>query len=156
MLVTILLCFASHGDSKVIHPSVEIARLLDVWHMAAAKADEETYFKYLSDEAIYLGTDATERWTKEEFRKFAHPYFAKGKAWTFEAVKRGVHLSKDGKIAWFDEELKTQNLGPARGSGVLVLEKDGWRIVQYNLSITIPNERFDAVKKLLEASAKAK
>lgn len=134
----------------------EVVKLLDDWHLAAAKADEEGYFKHLSEDSIYLGTDATERWNKTEFRKFAHPYFAKGKAWTFAAVKRGVQFSKDGKVAWFDEELKTQGLGPARGSGVLVLEKDGWKIVQYNLAITIPNDTFPAVKKLLEEAAKGK
>lgn len=150
------MCFIVMLISPLVQPESQVAKLLDDWHLAAAKADEATYFKYLSEDSIYLGTDATERWTKEEFRKFAHPYFAKGKAWTFSANRRGIQFSKDGKIAWFDEELKTQKLGPARGSGVLVLEIDGWRIVQYNLSITIPNDKFAAVKKLLDEAARAK
>lgn len=127
-----------------------INKVLDDWHKAAASADEAAYFNALSEDSIFLGTDATERWNKSAFRRFSHPYFAKGKAWTFAATRRDVILHADGKLAWFDEDLKTQNLGPARGSGVVRLDKDGWRIVHYNLSITIPNEKFPAVKKLLE------
>jgi hypothetical protein len=56
-----------------------------------------------------------------------------------------------GDLAWFDEDLETQNLGPARGSGVLSLRDGRWLIEQYVLSITVPNERFRAVRELLAA-----
>jgi hypothetical protein len=85
------------------------------------------------------------------FRSYAHPYFAKGKAWSFHAVRRDITLGPPG-TAWFDEALKTENLGPARGSGVLLKDANGqWKIAQYNLAITVPNERFAEVKKLLES-----
>jgi hypothetical protein len=131
-------------------PSQEVAKVLDDWHLAAAKADEDAYFRHLSEQSIFLGTDATERWNKEEFRKFAHPHFAKGKAWNFKATRRGISFSPDGKVAWFDEDLKTENLGPCRGSGVLLLEGNTWKIAHYNLTATIPNDKFAAVKKVLE------
>lgn len=135
---------------------LQIARTLDAWHQAAAEAKEEDYFRHLSPDAIFFGTDMTERWNVEQFRKFAHPYFAKGKAWTFKAVKRNVYLAKDAKTAWFDEELETANLGPCRGTGVLVLDGKDWKIVQYNLSTPIPNEIFDKVKKQIEDALKVK
>ena len=62
-----------------------VAAVLDSWHAAAAAADEEKYFAAFTPDAVFFGTDATERWTRDEFRKYAHPYFAKGKAWTFKA-----------------------------------------------------------------------
>ena len=37
------------------------------------------------------------------------------------AVGRAVILSDDGRIAWFDEDLDTENLGPSRGSGAKLL-----------------------------------
>jgi ketosteroid isomerase-like protein len=137
-------------------PPGQVAAVLDDWHKSAAEANEERYFGHLAKDAIFLGTDATERWTRDEFRKFAHPYFAKGKAWSFKATKRNVYLSKEGTTAWFDEELDTPNLGPARGTGVLVLEGQDWKIAHYNLSVPIPNEIFDGVKKQIEAALKAK
>ena len=63
-------------------------------------------------------------------------------------------LSKDGRTAWFDEDLDTPNMGPARGSGVLTRNTDRWRIQQYNLSVPIPNALLDAVKEQIEALAK--
>jgi uncharacterized protein (TIGR02246 family) len=90
--------------------------VLDDWHRAAAQADEARYFSHFTSDAVYLGTDATERWTRDEFRAWAHPYFAKGKAWNFTPSSRHVSLSKDGSVAWFDEVLATPNLGPAQSS----------------------------------------
>ncbi len=130
-----------------------INKVLDDWHAAAARADETAYFGLLTEDAIFLGTDATERWDLPAFRKFAHPHFAKGKAWSFRATRRAVMIGAAGRLAWFDEDLATPNLGPARGSGVLrKLPDGGWRIVHYNLTITVPNERFKEVKALLEAN----
>ena len=121
---------------------------LDDFHDAAARADEERYFAHFAPDGVFLGTDATERWNVAAFRAYAHPYFARGKAWSFRAARRAVVVR--GDLAWFDEDLETQNLGPARGSGVLSLRGGRWLIEQYVLSITIPNERFPAVRDLLK------
>jgi hypothetical protein len=84
-----------------------------------------------------------------QFRAYAHPRFASGKAWAFRSSRRDVTVR--GDVAWFDEELETKNLGPARGSGVLLRDSRGeWKVAQYNLSIPIPNERFAEVKKVIE------
>jgi uncharacterized protein (TIGR02246 family) len=138
----------SHADPAAV------AAVVDDWHAAAAAADEARYFGHMTEDSVFLGTDATERWTKKQFQDYAHPHFAKGKAWSFTSVRRGVTFSKDGTVAWFDEDLSTPNLGPARGSGVLVYDGKNWRISQYNLSVPIPNEIFGEVKKLIEARAK--
>lgn len=126
-----------------------VAAMLDDWHDAAAKADEARYFGHMAEDSVFLGTDATERWSKAAFQAYAHPYFAKGKAWTFRAVKRDIAFSADGRTAWFDEQLDTQNMGPCRGSGVLELRRGSWLIVQYNLSVPIPNERMKEVLGLM-------
>lgn len=128
--------------------------MLDAWHLAAARADADSYFSLMAPGAVFLGTDATERWTKEEFRAYAEPYFKKGKAWAFKAVKRHVAYSSDGNTAWFDEDLDTANMGPARGSGVLVKQGGTWRIAQYNLSVPIPNPLMQQVKKEIEGHLK--
>lgn len=126
-----------------------IAHELDDFHDAAAKADEARYFAHLDASAVFLGTDATERWSVAEFRAYAHPHFANGKAWAFHATRRAIRIAPSGELAWFDEDLATQNLGPARGSGVLVQANGRWLIAQYNLTLTIPNERFPRVKAAL-------
>jgi hypothetical protein len=136
-------------------PVAQVNAMMDDWHKAAASADEARYFSHFAPDGVFLGTDATERWNRDEFRQWARPYFAKGKAWTFKAVKRHVSVSRDGTTAWFDEVLDTPNLGPARGSGVLVWDGKTWKIVQYNLSVPIPNDIFPDVKKLIDAAAKA-
>ena len=131
-----------------------IAAMLDDFHLAAAQADETRYFAHFDEGAVFLGTDATERWTKTEFEAYAHPYFAKGKAWSFHATHRAITMSPDRKTAWFDEDLATPNLGPCRGSGVLLLKDGAWKIAQYNLSVTVPNGVMKDVKALIEARRK--
>lgn len=127
-----------------------VGAVLDDWHDAATKSDEARYFAHFSADGVFMGTDATERWDVPAFRAYAHPHFARGKAWSFRATRRAVMSDAAGQVAWFDEDLATLGLGPARGSGVLRREVDGrWRIAHYNLTITVPNDRFDEVKKLL-------
>jgi len=133
-----------------------ITGVLDAWHAAAAAADEDKYFSYFTPDAVFLGTDPTERWTRDEFRAWAHPYFAKGKAWSFKATSRWVSFASDRTVAWFDEALDTPNMGPCRGSGVLVATTAGWKIAQYNLSIPIPNALTDDVKKRIESYERQK
>ncbi|MBY0485778.1 MAG: nuclear transport factor 2 family protein [Flavobacteriaceae bacterium] len=125
---------------------VAINTLLNNWHKAAANANFNDYFKVLSDDAIYIGTDATENWNKTQFEAFAKPYFDKGKAWSFTALERHIYFSKDKKTAWFDELLNTQ-MKICRGSGVLVKVKNIWMIKHYVLSMTIPNETTNEVVK---------
>ncbi len=128
-----------------------IIDVLDKWHMAASNADFDTYFGYFADDSsIFMGTDATERWTVPEFKAYAKPHFDAGAAWDFTGRNRHIYFSEDGKVAWFDEELDTPNLGPSRGTGVLVLSEGEWKIAHYNLTVPIPNEIVGDVVKRIE------
>jgi len=120
---------------------------LDAWHQAAAAANFNTYFDFMTEDAIFIGTDATENWNKTAFQAFAKPYFDKGKAWNFTALERHIYFNNDKKTAWFDELLNTQ-MKICRGSGVLVLLNGSWKIKHYVLSMTIPNDNTDAVIKI--------
>jgi ketosteroid isomerase-like protein len=151
-------CAASSSEGDAPRPPVAaglgaasvIGGMLDDFHDAAARADEPRYFAHFTDDAVFLGTDATERWTKGAFLAYAHPRFASGKAWAFRATERHIDIASSGSVAWFDESLATERLGPARGTGVVVKQNGEWKVAQYSLSITIPNERFAGVKELLE------
>jgi hypothetical protein len=147
---------ASAQSADGVFATGVVASVLDGFHAAAAAADEEKYFAALAPNAVFLGTDATERWTKDEFRQFAHPYFAKGKAWTYKAKSRWITFAPDRQVAWFDEILESPHLGTCRGSGALISIGGAWKIVQYNLSILIPNALADSVvKQIADAEKKA-
>ncbi len=126
----------------------EANELLDRFHLAAAKARFADYFSCFSEDAIFLGTDAKERWNVTEFKQFAKPYFDKGKGWNYEKKDRHILVSRDGNHASFDEILnhipgdgKAENgYGTCRGSGVLRKVEGKWKIEQYHLTIPIPNE----------------
>lgn len=121
-----------------------INTFLDGWHVAAAKADYKGYFDKIADDGIYIGTDATENWNKKQFEAFSKPYFDKGKTWDFKALQRNVFFSKDGKTAWFNELLDT-HMKACQGSGVLEKTGKDWKIKQYVLSMTFPNEAIDDI-----------
>lgn len=125
----------------------QIDSTLDGWHKAASEANFHNYFGAMTDDAIFIGTDATENWNKSDFQTYAKPYFDAGKAWSFTSIQRNIYFSADKKTAWFDELLSTQ-MKICRGSGVLVLEKGQWKIKHYVLSMTIPNDNSDEVVKI--------
>lgn len=130
-----------------------VGKTLDAFHTAASKADEEAYFGLLAPNAVFLGTDATERWDKAAFRTFARPHFSQGKGWTFKPRNRQIDFSQDGRVAWFDELLDSESYGECRGTGVLEKAADGsWKITQYHLTIPMPNDLAkDFVAKIREA-----
>lgn len=125
-----------------------ITTVLNNWHKAAAEAKYDLYFSFLSDESIFIGTDATENWNKKAFQEFAKPYFDKGRAWDFKPVERHIYMDPSGKIAWFDELLDTW-MKICRGSGVMVKEGKDWKIKHYVLSMTVPNDNVNDVIKII-------
>lgn len=124
----------------------QITKTLDNWHLAASEVRFDDYMNAMTSDAVYIGTDATENWNKTQFMVFAKPYFDKGKAWSFTALERHIYISKDQKTAWFDELLNTQ-MKICRGSGILVKVRKTWKIKQYVLSMTIPNDNTNEVIK---------
>ena len=128
-----------------------IGAVLDNWHLAAAEGDEARYFAHFTPDAVFLGTDQTERWTVDEFRAYASPHFADGHGWTMRASRRAIVV--EGDHAWFDEDLESEGLGPVRGSGVLRRTLEGWAIAHYVLSFTIPNERVRDLRSMLAQAA---
>ena len=121
-----------------------IGQMIDDWHLAAAEADYDGYFSRMTNDAVFIGTDATENWPLMEFKEFSKPYFDRGKAWSFKAAERNIYIDEDGKLAWFDELLDTW-MGICRGSGVAKLENAQWKILHYVLSATIPNDDMQQV-----------
>ncbi|HUZ58834.1 MAG TPA: nuclear transport factor 2 family protein [Hanamia sp.] len=156
IIILFIACiYSCHQSTKNLDGSIpdaakqqsEINSMLDSFNAAAANADYKTYFNFFTDSAIFTGTDATERWDKKEFMVWAKPYFDKKNTWHFTALQRHIYIGPTGTYAWFDELLNTQ-MKICRGSGVLVKQRDDWKIVQYILSTTIPNELLDSVTKI--------
>lgn len=124
--------------------------VLDNWHKAAAEANYDRYFGYMTNDGVFLGTDATENWQNDAFKAFSKPYFDKGKAWSFTAIERNIYISETKDFAWFDELLDTQ-MKICRGSGVLQKVNGEWKIKHYVLSIAIPNENADEIIEIKKA-----
>lgn len=133
-----LFCFVMTLRSQTANEQA-IDIVLDQWHMAAANADFDAYFDKMTDDGVFIGTDATENWQNEAFKSFSKPYFDRGKAWSFTAVERNIYVNESEDFAWFDELLDTQ-MKLCRGSGVLKKENGQWKIAHYVLSIAVPNE----------------
>ena len=116
---------------------VTIDALLDGLHRDAHEGNFQTYFARYSSDAVFLGTDKTERWTIEEFKAYAKPAFADGHGWTYTVVER--NLEGSGNTRWFDETLFNEKLGHCRGTGVVQLINDEWKIAHYALTMLVPN-----------------
>lgn len=128
---------AQSGD-----PGGEPGAVIDALHQAAREADGAAYFALFTTEARFIGTDVTERWTVAEFEAYATPYFSRGQGWDYQVISRDLSILpiECRCVAVFDEVLENASYGTVRGSGVLRLSDDGWKIEQYVLSFAVPNE----------------
>lgn len=126
---------------------IAIGEVLDAYHEAAAAGDWPDYFDLLSEDAVFLGTDASERWSKEVFRRYAED----SAGWVYRPQERHINLTPDGQSAWFDELLASESYGTSRGTGVLIKTASGWRISQYHLTFPIPNELVNGITDEIKA-----
>lgn len=140
VILFVFIGFSSHA---------QLDEWIDNWHLAASNADFDAYFGAMDETFVFLGTAPNERWDKEAFAHFSKPYFDKGQAWDFKASNRNWMFSKNKKMAWFDEDLDTWMEG-CRGSGIAVKKNGEWKLVYYNLTVLIENEKikeFIALRK---------
>jgi SnoaL-like domain len=146
LVLSLLLCsFAAHADASL---RKQVNAFVDRWHDDAAHA-RPAYFDKIAKDGIYIGTDKTERWRRDEFKAWAKPYFKRKSAWAFKAQRRNVYASEDGSIIWFDELLDTQ-MGVCQASGILRRKGDSFEIVHYQLSMAVPNEVGGQVTRLIK------
>lgn len=122
---------------------------MNAWHQAAAVGDEETFFGFMTPDAVYIGTDPTERWLRDELKTWSARYFARDSAWVFKPVDRHIQLSGDGTLAWIDELLDTR-MGKCRSTGILQQADGRWQLAYYHLSIAVPNDKVDKYLLLLK------
>ena len=139
-------------------PEGEVAAVLDRLNAASAAADAEAYFSLYTPEARFVGTDDGEHWTIEELRAYAAPYFAQGKVWSYPARSRTITIAPIACrcIAWFEEQLSNDAYGRTRGSGVMRLTADGWKIEQYVLSLAVPNDLAGPIARIVATYEAAK
>ena len=131
LLMILLAC------SQSVWTLEKINALLDGLHQDAHEGNFKTYFDRYTSDAIFLGTDKTERWTIEEFKAYAKPAFADGHGWTYKVIER--NWEGEGNTKWFDEILFNEKLGHCRGTGVIKLINGEWKIAHYALTMLVPN-----------------
>lgn len=144
------------ASSVVAQSSIEktiINQTLERFHLAAAEANYDAYFNLFAEQAVFLGTDGNERWTKEEFKKYVKPHFNQKIGWLYESTQRNITIVNDTDIAFFDELLFNKNYGQCRGTGILLKVNNHWKILQYNLSIPIPNDLSKQVVGLIQKTS---
>jgi len=132
-IVLIIILFLTQTNWAIEEPDV----LLNGLHLDAHKGNFESYFDRYSPDAVFLGTDKTERWNIEEFKAYAKPAFLDGHGWTYLVIER--NWEGNGNIRWFDEILLNEKLGHCRGTGVVELVNGEWKISHYALTMLVPN-----------------
>jgi len=143
--------FISISTFTYADSDIDIDKTLNSFHQAASEANLHQYFALLTDDAVFLGTDATERWTKTEFKHFVEPLFNKGHGWTYKTLERHITVNKKNNSAFFDELLENKNYGLCRSSGLLYKTEAGWKIAQYNLSVPLPNKIANEIVEQIKA-----
>ena len=127
----------------------DINIMINQWHKDAAESNFDAYFESMSNDGMFIGTDALENWKVSEFKEFTQPFFEDKNTWDFKTLERNIYSDSDKSVVWFDELLDTW-MGICRGSGVIMKDNSEWKIMHYVLSVAIPNENIKeviAVKK---------
>lgn len=122
-----------------------VGMVLDGWHADAAAGNFDEYFGAMTDDSVFLGTDAGERWSREQFMDYAREPFSDGSGWIYFPSERCVAFDADRSTAWVDELLTNAKYGTLRGTAVLERIDGEWKIAHYSLTFLVPNEKAGAV-----------
>ncbi len=142
MLLFSMTAAADNGESDL----AAIGWVIDDFHDAAAHGDKDRYLDHLTGDAVFMGTDEWERWPKNpDFSDYVDSRFENGSGWNYKSVERTIRISESADIAWFDEVLFSEPNGRFRGTGVLTLQDDSWKIAHYAMSFLILNENWNEV-----------
>lgn len=136
--------FAQDPDA-VLRQQVNV--FVDEWHDDATHA-RMAFFDKIAKDGVYIGTDKTELWHRDEFKVWARRFFERKSAWIFKPIKRNLYVSADRHYIWFDEQLLTQ-MGICQASGVIHKTPSGFEIEHYQLSIAVPNDVTAPVTKII-------
>ena len=129
--------------------TARVNAFINEWHDDAAHA-RPAFFDKIARDGVYIGTDKTERWTRDAFREWAKPAFARPVAWAFTPLHRNVQFSKDRSVIWFDEQVRS-SMGILQATGVVRPTAKGFEIVHYQLSIAVPNDVIPQVTGAIKA-----
>ena len=140
MRVIIFIILISASGCNKSNPQKEINNVLDSLHYLASVADQKKYIDLFSKNAVFFGTDIDERWIIDDFNSYVKSRFDTGIGWTYKSNSRNIFVAKNKSTARFDEIVENKSYGEFRGTGVLVLENNEWKISQYNLLLPIPND----------------
>jgi ketosteroid isomerase-like protein len=156
VLLTGLVAVASCAQPPTAQTEA-IDAVLDDFHDAAAHGDKDRYLGHLTEYAVFLGTDESERWPKHpDFSDYVDARFQDGSGWSYRSVERQIQLSESADTAWFDEVVYSETNGRFRGTGVVVREDDTWKIAHYAMSFLIYNENWEEVIAITQQAAAQK
>jgi hypothetical protein len=143
-----LASLAASAQTQDAELARQVNAFVDEWHDDAAHA-RLAYFDKMAKDGVYIGTDKSELWHRDEFKAWARRFFERKSAWSFHATRRNVYGSADKSMIWFDELLDTQ-MGTCMASGVIRKTANGFEIMHYQLSMAVPNEVNGQVVKLVK------
>ena len=129
------------ADSAEQEIGAVIKKMMD----ALNEGDATKLDALLSDRpgAIHIGTDPSERWTKQQLLANIKEAMSVGGN-EVRAEHDEVHVDVEGDVAWTEGTGKFVNESGAqravRITGVLVREGGEWKVTQAHASIGLPNE----------------
>lgn len=116
--------------------------LLNRHHDATVAKNAQALERVFSTDGYFIGTDDTEKWSREELMQKLRESES---GWDLtDCRERQIYSHPEHtKVAVFFEVVRHEKYGLMRGSGVVVVEGGKWRILQYVLSFSVPNEVVD-------------
>jgi len=118
-----------------------IARSM-IFHDAAARADEARYFAHFGRKASFLGTDADGAVGRARSARTRTRISRRARRGSMKSVERHVEFDASGRVALVR---RAPHHGEARAGARKAAcwcgdaeDASGWKIAQYNLSITVP------------------
>ena len=89
---------SSDAQTKNESLKIQLNQILDQWHRDAATFNHTAYIDAMTDNGVFIGTDATENWTRAEFSTWSKPYFDQKRTWNFNPFNRHLYFESATRV----------------------------------------------------------
>lgn len=131
-----------------------VEKVLDAYGKAAQNKDLPGMMQYLSDDALLLGSDPSEFWTKQAFEQMlTYAFKPENPSPMYKLDKRVVRMGQDGNSAVVIEQgifMPVSTTVPIRTIYYLIKTGNDWKINLWNIGMTPQNADLTAINKAVE------
>lgn len=144
---TLCMLLAAYSIQAQSFKAAEVEAVDKQFDEGLLRPDLNVTFKHVADDAIFYGTDPTDKWTAATFRKMLERNIADRRP-TPITVSRTITPVAAGTMAIVTKQVNWSIFKTPLREVAVYEKKNGWQLKYFSLNILLPDERIHELNQI--------